>query len=113
MERIPALADLAKKILRQLKIHNVFVSVADGTIGLQTRAPFSKIIVTAAGPGIPEALVDQLASNSRMIIPVGHGAEQRLMRVQKVNGKASIQQVGTCEFVKLVGEQGFKGAPGP
>lgn len=79
IELIPELAEGARTVLRDLGYTNVEVRTGDGYAGWKEQAPFDAIVVTAAPDHVPQALVDQLAINGRMIIPVGTGAQQ--MRV--------------------------------
>lgn len=71
IERIPGLANNAGKILKKLGFDNVDVITGDGYKGWREKAPYDRIMVTAAPKRIPKALTDQLAINGRMIIPVG------------------------------------------
>jgi protein-L-isoaspartate(D-aspartate) O-methyltransferase len=82
--------------------------VGDGTLGWPEQAPFEAIIVTAAGPRIPEALVAQLANAGRMVIPVGpQETEQRLVKLEKdANGAIRETILGPVAFVPLIGAQG-------
>ena len=108
IERVNELAMKAAEIVRELKIHNVSVKVFDGTYGWSDQAPFDRIIVAAAGPEIPEPLVQQLARGGRMVIPVGPAGNQRLARVIRVGTGVKIEDCGSAEFVPLVGRFGWR-----
>jgi len=108
IERVNELALRAVEIVRALRIHNVSVKVFDGTYGWSDQAPFDRIIVAAAAPEVPEPLVQQLARNGRMIIPIGPEGNQRLARVSRVGTRTQIEDCGTAEFVPLVGRFGWK-----
>ena len=77
IERYRTLADAARERLKTLGYANVDVLVGDGFAGVPERAPFDRIIVTAAAEEVPEALVDQLAEGGKMVLPLGprHGTQ--------------------------------------
>ncbi len=81
----------------------------DGTLGLPQFAPFNAIIVSAAAPRVPPALVAQLAEGGRLAIPVSSGEDQVLQVVRKQQGGTSVETLEGCRFVPLIGEQGFVG----
>ncbi len=108
IERHNDLALRAVELIRRLKINNVSVKVFDGTYGWSDQAPFDRIIVAAAAPEVPDPLVQQLARNGRMILPIGPPGRQRLARVSKVATRLQIEDCGTAEFVPLVGRFGWK-----
>ena len=78
IERIRSLFLKARKILDQLNYFNVVLKVYDGTQGWPEESPFDAIMVTAASPEIPAPLLEQLAQNGRMLIPVGDRYSQTL-----------------------------------
>ncbi|HYO79341.1 MAG TPA: protein-L-isoaspartate(D-aspartate) O-methyltransferase [Thermoanaerobaculia bacterium] len=108
IERVNELATKAAELIRQLKINNVSVKVFDGTYGWSDRAPFDRIIVAAAGPEVPEPLVQQLARGGRLVMPIGPAGNQRLARVIRVGTGVKIEDCGTAEFVPLVGRFGWR-----
>lgn len=108
IERIHDLAMKAVELIRKLHIHNVSVKVFDGTYGWSAEGPFDRIIVAAAAPEVPEPLVQQLARNGKMVLPIGPPGGQRLARVSKVATRLQIEDCGTAEFVPLVGRFGWK-----
>jgi len=107
VERIESLAKNAEENLRSLGIENVYVVAGDGTRGLSEHAPYDRIIVTAAAPRIPKALVDQLADGGRLLVPVGGRGYQELMCVVKEGCGVSEKNLGGCVFVPLIGEDGW------
>lgn len=107
IERIPQLADMAKKIFKTLNVENVCVVIRDGTLGLSEYAPYDRIIVTASSPDIPKPLQEQLKDGGIMVIPVGKGY-QRLIVATKEGGILKERDEGGCVFVPLIGEYGFK-----
>jgi protein-L-isoaspartate(D-aspartate) O-methyltransferase len=108
IERVNELALRAAELVRALKLHNVTVKVFDGTYGWSDQAPFDRIIVAAAGPSVPEPLVQQLARTGKMVIPVGAEGNQRLARVTRVGTRTQIEDCGSAEFVPLVGKFGYR-----
>jgi len=108
IERINVLLAGARKIFDQLRYFNIVSKLDDGTLGWPENGPYDGIIVTAGGPVIPEPLVDQLADNGRMIIPVGDQDLQTLQLVEKTNGDVAIHHLEKVRFVDLVGKHGWK-----
>ena len=110
VERIRELSKSARKRLDDLSINNVALMVGDGSIGWTTYSPFDVIIVSAASPIVPPALIDQLANGGRMLIPVGSHKKQELILVTKKKGEV-VQQIAhpECTFVPLIGEFGWNG----
>ena len=102
-ERFRSLVDGAKKRLRLLGYETIIVREADEIIGSEEDAPFDAIVVAAAAPRIPRDLIDQLASNGRMVIPVGSLQSQNLLLVVKSEEGYSVTNHGKCRFVPLVG----------
>jgi len=76
LELEPALAEHASEVLKRLGYDNVEVAVADGTLGWPARAPYDVILVAAASPDVPPALIDQLADGGRLVIPLGHATDE-------------------------------------
>ncbi len=107
IERYPSLAHRAKRILEKLGYNNVIIKVGDGTKGWPEAAPFDAIIVTAAGPKIPEPLIEQLKDGGRLVMPVGDEWSQYLIKVTKKGDRLIKENLGAVRFVKLVGEYGF------
>ncbi len=107
IERINDLALRAAELIRALGIHNVTVKVFDGTYGWSDQAPFDRIIVAAAGPEVPEPLMQQLKRGGKLLMPIGTGGSQRLARVTQVGTRWQIEDCGEAEFVPLVGRFGW------
>ena len=99
----PELQERARRILDELGYHNIHFRVGDGWKGWPEEAPFDAIIVTAAAPEWPQALIDQLAEGGRMVIPVGeHDWNQTLWLLTKLNGNLTKESLGPVRFVPLI-----------
>lgn len=107
IERIRELAERAKTTLKAIGIENVYVTIGNGTLGLKEYGAYDRVIVTCASPDIPKPLQDQLKDPGIMVIPVGK-EYQRLIVVTKENGRIEEREEGSCIFVPLIGEYGFK-----
>lgn len=101
VERIKGLQWQARRRLKQLDLHNVSTRHGDGWQGWQARAPFDAIIVTAAPPEIPAALLAQLDEGGVLVLPVGD-EHQFLKRVRRRGGEYLIDTVEAVRFVPLV-----------
>jgi protein-L-isoaspartate(D-aspartate) O-methyltransferase len=101
IELIPELAKAAEKLLSSLGYKNIHVKCGDGYAGWPEAAPFDCIIVTCAPQEIPPALLEQLAEEGRMVIPVGI-VHQELKLVTKKNGNVTTQDVIPVRFVPMV-----------
>ncbi|MFY7789271.1 MAG: protein-L-isoaspartate O-methyltransferase family protein, partial [Thermoflexibacteraceae bacterium] len=81
----------------------------DGSEGLANYAPYDRIIVTAAAPKIPTSLIQQLAPEGVMVIPVGDNHQQQMCRVIKdKTGQVTIQKYADFAFVPLLGKEGWQ-----
>lgn len=107
IERFPGLAERARCVLAELGYHGVTVLVGDGSLGHPEKAPYDRIIVTAACPKIADPWVEQLADGGILVAPVGDRWGQNLTRVTKRADKLEHQNLGGCVFVPLVGEHGW------
>lgn len=107
IERLGELADAARERLRSLGLRNVAFRVGDGTLGWCEAAPFDGIVITAATPNLPPALVDQLAECGRIVAPVGDLAIQELVVGVRTARGLEVRRHGPCRFVPLIGDQGF------
>ena len=101
VERIKGLQWQAKRRLKQLDLHNVSTRHGDGWQGWAARAPFDAIIVTAAPPEIPEALMAQLDEGGIMVLPVGEELQQ-LKRIRRKGGEFIVEAIEPVRFVPLV-----------
>ncbi len=108
IERIPELAERARKTLEELGIKNVKVVVGDGSKGYEEDAPYDKIYVTASAPDVPKSLVKQLKKGGRLVIPIGDYIQYLYIVDKDEEGKIKKRRWGGVRFVPLVGEEGFK-----
>jgi len=103
IERYRTLADAARSRLKTLGYSNVEVVTGDGLAGEPGRAPYDRIIVTAAAESVPEALTDQLAEDGIMVIPLGpHESHQELVRLTKGGGGLKRDELIAVRFVPLL-----------
>lgn len=103
VEILPGLAETARERLATLGFDNVTVIVGDGNDGWAPGSPYSAIMVTAAAPQVPQALIDQLAEGGRLVLPVERRGRQHLLRLRKVEGRLIEEDLGLVQFVPLVG----------
>lgn len=108
MERISAVAILARNNVTSLGIQNVEVVEGDGTQGYPQNAPYDGIIVTAATPEIPQTLTDQLADGGRLVAPVGGRDIQELVTLEKQGDIMIPECHGGVRFVPLIGKHGWE-----
>ncbi len=107
-ERLPALAEAARNVISGQGYTNIEVHVAEGTLGWQREAPYDAIMVTAAAPRVPVDLLAQLAIGGRLVIPVGSRYVQELYKITKHRKKNTVQNLGGCRFVSLIGEDAWE-----
>ena len=106
IERIKSLYVKAKALLPDMQCNSIKIFYGDGYKGLPTYAPFDKIIVTAAAPLIPEALIEQLKIGGYLVIPVGGSGGQVMNRVIKTSGSNyETEGHGLFRFVPLLDER--------
>ncbi len=101
IERQKELFDQTKMLMKKLG-NNFIMKYGDGFAGLPTYGPFEKIIVTAGAPRIPEKLVEQLALNGRMVIPVGSGTQEMKLVTKDEKGEVHVENYGSFRFVPML-----------
>jgi len=104
IEIVAPLADRARDVLKTLGYRNVQVRTGDGYAGWPEHAPFDRIIVTAAPDHVPQPLVDQLAMNGRMVIPVGRDYQEMVILTKTDRGVVQKRTI-PVRFVPLVREK--------
>ena len=103
VERYRTLADAARNRLASLGYDNVEVRVGDGLAGVPERAPYDRIIITAAAETIPDTLVGQLAEGGAMLLPLGpHAGPQQLVKLTKDAGGTKQEELIGVRFVPLL-----------
>jgi protein-L-isoaspartate(D-aspartate) O-methyltransferase len=108
IERIPDLADQARKNLLALGIKNAEVRIGDGTAGCPDQAPFDAILITAGTPAVPQPLLEQLAMGGRLIAPIGGRSLQELELWTRTPSGFDRRRLITVVFVPLIGDYGWK-----
>ncbi len=108
VERIPEVAEMARKNLLEVGIANTTIITGNGTLGYPARAPYDAILITAAAPDVPQPLIDQLAEGGRLVAPVGSRDLQELVRCTKREGAIAREYFGGVVFVPLLGEHGWQ-----
>ena len=108
IERIRNLFFKASNLFDNLG-YNINVFLGDGSIGLEEFSPYDRIIVTAAAPSVPKALIAQLRVGGKMIIPVGDKNTQEMLLLikGKANNQVEIVHLDTFRFVPLIGKEGW------
>ena len=102
------LAEDARLRLRNMGYENIAFKHGDGSAGWIQHAPYAKIIVTAAGPAVPETLAEQLDIGGRMVIPTGDRYHQELMVCDKTERGIEQRSEGGVVFVPLIGKHGWQ-----
>lgn len=103
IEIVPELAKLSRQTLERLGYRNVHVREGDGYKGWPEQAPFDRIILTAAPPEVPQALLDQLKHGGRLVAPVGDREDQQLLVLDKgMDGRIHRREVFPVMFVPMV-----------
>lgn len=108
VESQPVLAARARQTLARLGYMNIRIEEGDGTLGWASSAPYDAILVAAAAPYVPPALLDQLARGGRMVVPVGEMDYQELLCIEKADGRLLRRSLGGCRFVPLIGRCGWQ-----
>jgi len=110
VEVVPELAEFAgKNVERAGYGDRVTIICGDGSEGYTEKAPYDRVLVTAAAPDVPRPLIEQLKAGGVLVIPVGGiYLYQTLVRIRKKDGKILKENMGGVAFVPLVGKHGYK-----
>ena len=103
VERIELLLTRARRRLRDLDVQNVRFKHDDGAIGWPEWGPFDAVLVTAAPPRLPEALIDQLTVGGRLVIPIGDARGQSLKVFTRTDAGVDEENIGDVSFVPMLG----------
>ena len=110
IERVPELATRARERLDSFGLTNYMLWTADGTYGWPDEAPFDVIVSAASAPSVPAPWMQQTAPGGRIVMPLGEGEKQTLVRY-RVSGSGGVpapEELVNCVFVKLVGKYGWE-----
>ena len=107
IERVEPLLQRARRNWEQAAIAGVRARLGDGSLGWPEEAPFHAILVSAAAPRVPQALLEQLAPGRRLVVPVGSAFRQTIRTLQRTAAGAEVEDGEECRFVRLIGAHGF------
>ena len=104
IERIRPIVQKTKVLLNSLRYENIVFKVFDGTYGWRDQSPFDAILISAATPTIPMALIEQLADKGHLVAPVGGRESQQLTVLSKIGSRLVSRETASCKFVPLIGK---------
>ena len=107
VERVEPLLLRARENWERAGITGVQTRLGDGSLGWPEQAPFAAILVSAAAPRVPQALLEQLAPGRRLVLPVGSAFRQTLRTLVRTTAGAEVEDGEECRFVRLIGVHGF------
>ncbi len=102
VERINALLRRAQENIRTLRINNVSSRHSDGWHGWRSQAPFQAILAAAAPAEVPPELLEQLDEGGRLVMPIGPGRRQRLVRITREGSEFRRRELGPVSFVPFL-----------
>lgn len=108
VERVPELMESARQTLDSLGCKNIESHFSGEALGWEPEAPYDAIMVTAAAPAVPKELIAQLTIDGRMVVPVGSRHLQDLKKITRRPKGYSIESLGGCRFVSLIGQGAWK-----
>ncbi|MFC1901556.1 protein-L-isoaspartate(D-aspartate) O-methyltransferase [Chloroflexota bacterium] len=108
VERLPALAETARRVLDSIGYKNIEMHLTEETLGWKQGAPYDAILVTAGAPSVPDDLMSQLAIGGRLVIPVGSRYVQELCKITRQKDKNTVRNLGGCRFVSLIGSNAWE-----
>ncbi|MDY6835237.1 MAG: protein-L-isoaspartate(D-aspartate) O-methyltransferase [Chloroflexota bacterium] len=107
VERYPGLLDRATRVLQELGYHNIETHLSQDSLGWEQGGPYDSIIATAGAPRVPQVLLNQLSVEGTLVIPVGSRHDQELVRIVKRDRSFIRQELGSCRFVPLIGNDAW------
>ncbi len=109
IERHSELAQIARERMARLGFDNVEIVEGDGSTGWPDGAPYDAILAAASGSQVPQALLGQLATRGRLVMPIGEpaGTQQLVKAVKAPDGSVQHSELGSVRFVPLIGEEGW------
>ena len=110
VERLPELLSVVRKRLDSFGYFNVHLSAGNGSLGWPEHAPYDAMLVSAAAPDVPPPLLEQLAEQGRMVLPIGPQDAQMLNQIERRGGALYRMELSSCVFVPLVGHYGWPSA---
>jgi protein-L-isoaspartate(D-aspartate) O-methyltransferase len=113
VERVPELAETARRKLDEAGVQNVEVILGDGSRGHPEGAPYDAIAVHAATPEAPHSMLAELAPDGRLVVPIATGSADLLTAFIRENGDLHQETIGPCRFVPLIGAEGFRPPESP
>jgi protein-L-isoaspartate(D-aspartate) O-methyltransferase len=112
LELLAPLAERARVVLARLGYQNTHTAIADGTVGWPETAPFDAVLVAAAAPQAPPALLRQLSDGGRLVMPLGHPHRDQVLTVfHRVGDEFQERRDTRCRFVPLVSDEPAGQAP--
>jgi len=110
IEILPELKQRAEKILEKCNCKNIKLKVGDGTLGWKEKAPFDRVLISAACPYVPKPLIEQLAENGRIVAPVGDKYTQMMNIIKRIKGQVIKEEFleNYFVFVPLRGKYGWE-----
>jgi len=106
IERVKSLGHQAKQLLDGLGYTHINYKIFDGTYGWRELGPYDAVLITAAGPEVPQALIEQVKDGGRIVAPIGDDQGQELMVYTKRGKRLRAKRMGDCFFVPLIGKYG-------
>ncbi|MDD5127117.1 MAG: protein-L-isoaspartate(D-aspartate) O-methyltransferase [Dehalococcoidales bacterium] len=110
VERVAVLAERARRILTALQYNNIEIHLAGEVMGWEQESPYDAILVTAGAPEVPASLLAQLKMGGRLVVPVGTQYSQELLKITRRAARDEVESLGGCQFVPLIGEEGWEAA---
>ena len=109
VEREKKLVEFARENIKKVGLKNVKVVHGDGSFGFEDESPYDRIIITAAAPGVPDPLKEQLKEGGKLVAPIGNYFTQKIFVFKLVDGDLIKEKdLGYFRFVPLIGRYGFE-----